>query len=105
MSMLPAYRKEEPSTALLQFGSNLGWQPSARTKDWVRRRLTQMAREEGKTLEQLQPAFAQPPHCPKQRAEMDMLMDSRQEHVQRWLDERRDREELTPPAPRMRATA
>jgi hypothetical protein len=95
MSMLPAYRVEAPSTALVTYGSNLGWQPSAGTKAWVRERLRRMAAQEGKTIAQLEPAFAPPPHCPKQRAEMDMLMESRQEHVQRWLNERREREEVT----------
>jgi hypothetical protein len=95
MSMLPAYKKDIPSTELVPYGTNLGWQPSPSTKAWVKRRLTQMAFEEGKTLAQLEPAFAPPPICPKQRAEMDMLMESRQEHVQRWLNERRERKEVT----------
>jgi hypothetical protein len=91
--MLPAYRKEQDSTALVGFGSNSGCQRSAGTKAWLKRQLERMAEEEGTSLQQLEPRYAAPPQCPKQRAELNMRVEARKDKVKRWLHAQRERDE------------
>lgn len=91
--MLPAYLKKASTTTSMTQGVQK-WEPSAGTKALVKERLTRMATEEGKTLEELEPRYKTPPLCPEQRAEIRMLIESRKQRVQRWIDETREREDI-----------
>ena len=67
-----------------------GFKPSLRTKAWVKRRLTRMAHEEGKELEELEPRYKAPSLSPVQREEINKMIEPPMQLVKRWFDEKFD---------------